>query len=463
MSTQKAPIQQTQEVWKKVKDEENTTIGTNLKKKQNTTKDINTVEIEDEKTIERGTMNTDFGTIIPKDWQEPVKDTRRTTDDIEVDKSKRFTDFHLDMGLQRGIYEAGYTRPSPIQWEAIPQILLGKDILARAKNGTGKTASYLIPILDTIVIQKPEIQAVVLVPNRELALQTSSCMMRLGKYLEVKTVCLVGGTRTAEDVIRIKQGAHAIVATPGRQLDIVHRMVELQIPCKYLVLDEADKQLSDDFIETIEEILCYIKNSTQQQLFSATYPASIEKFVNKYIRKDVAMINLMEDLTLKGITQYYVYLNERTKQASLFAILRMQQIRQCIIFCNSVRRVEALAKHITDRNISCYYIHSKMTQAERNEVFARFCDCKVKHLVASDVFTRGIDVQTVNVVINFDLPNTPETYLHRIGRSGRFGHYGLAVNLVTDHDKELLYQIENKLNTEITAFPSTVDPDLYIN
>lgn len=406
-----------------------------------------------------------FGTDIPTEWSAPVVDSRRTTEDVAIDDNKYFTDFHLNYDLLRGIYEAGYNRPSPIQWEAVPAILLGKDVLARAKNGTGKTASYLIPILDNINVTKNTVQAVILVPNRELALQTSACMLRLGKYINVKVTCLVGGTQTQDDVLRIKQGAHAVVATPGRLLDISNRMPEVLRNCQYFVLDEADKLLSDDFIDTAKQIMSRIPSTAQKLLFSATFPASVSSFIHAYMNKEnLREINLMEDLALKGLTQYYVYLDEKDKIRSIHALLRRLKIVQCIIFCNSVKRVEMLAKSITDRNISCYYIHSKMSQGERNEVFARFCDGKAKNLVASDVFTRGIDVQSVNVVINFDLPNTPETYLHRIGRSGRFGHYGLAINLITEADKEILYKIEHKLNTEITALPhGEIDPNLYTN
>ncbi len=406
-----------------------------------------------------------FGRNIPTDWVAPVVDARRTTDDVAIEEGKYFTDFHLHDDLLRGIYENGYNRPSPIQWDAIPEILFGKHILARAKNGTGKTASYLIPILESINYSEVHPQALILVPNRELALQTSTNMQKLGKYMNVKVQCLVGGTQTHEDIIRLKQGVHAIVATPGRLLDIATRMPTLLDKCQYFVLDEADKLLSDDFIDTINEIMKYIPTNSQKILFSATYPKHSLSFIDEHMKENLSKINLMDELTLKGITQYYIFLEEKDKVRITVMLLNKLKINQCIIFCNSVKRVEALAKYITDQSVSCYFIHSKMEQSERNNVYQKFTTGSAKHLVASDVFTRGIDVQTVNVVLNFDLPASSETYLHRIGRSGRFGHFGLAINLITDADRENFYRIENILDTEITAFPQNeeIDTNLYNN
>jgi len=255
-----------------------------------------------------------------------------------------------------------------------------------------------------------------------------------------------------------------------------------------IVMDEADKLLSEDFINLIEKILRYTpaknpkrKNNRQLLLYSATFPSSISEFVSKHMphgkdgdvgKADVSKeeeeeddgqktvyLNLMDDLTLRGITQYYAYVREPQKVHCLFTLVKKLKVNQCIIFCRSMNRVELLARKITKLGFSCFYIHSKMSQSDRNRVFHEFREGKEKcrFLICTDLITRGIDVQSVNVVINFDFPKAAETYLHRIGRAGRFGHLAIAINFVTDDDRKSLYQIEDDLETEIKPIPGDVD------
>lgn len=226
-------------------------------------------------------------------------------------------------------------------------------------------------------------------------------------------------------------------------------------------MDEADKMLSRDFKTIIEQILSFLPPTHQSLLFSATFPLTVKEFMVKHLHKPYE-INLMEELTLKGITQYYAFVEERQKLHCLNTLFSKLQINQAIIFCNSTNRVELLAKKITDLGYSCYYSHARMKQQERNKVFHEFRQGKVRTLVCSDLLTRGIDIQAVNVVINFDFPKTAETYLHRIGRSGRFGHLGLAINLINWNDRFNLYKIEQELGTEIAAIPATIDKSLYV-
>lgn len=383
------------------------------------------------------------------------------TEDVTATKGNEFEDYFLKRELLMGIFEMGYEKPSPIQEESIPIALAGRDILARAKNGTGKTAAFCIPVLEKIDTSKNQIQALLLVPTRELALQTSHVCKQLGKHLGVQVMVTTGGTSLKDDIMRLYNPVHIVVATPGRILDLGSKGVANLKACNIVVMDEADKLLSPEFQPIIEELIGLLPASRQILLYSATFPLIVKAFKDKFLRKPYE-INLMDELTLKGITQYYAYVEERQKVHCLNTLFSRLQINQSIIFCNSTNRVELLAKKITELGYSCFYIHAKMPQADRNRVFHDFRRGVCRNLVCSDLFTRGIDIQAVNVVINFDFPKNAETYLHRIGRSGRFGHLGLAVNLVTYDDRFNLYRIEQELGTEIAPIPPVIDPKLYV-
>ncbi|KAJ6320382.1 hypothetical protein OIU78_015717 [Salix suchowensis] len=371
-----------------------------------------------------------------QDWKAKLKippaDTRYQTEDVTATKGNDFEDYFLKRELLMGIYEKGFERPSPIQEESIPIALTGSDILARAKNGTGKTAAFCIPALEKIDQDSNFIQVVILVPTRELALQTSQVCKELGKHLKIQVMATTG----------------------GRILDLAKKGVCILKDCSVLVLDEADKLLSPEFQPSIEQLIRFLPSNRQILMFSATFPVTVKDFKDRYLQKPY-VINLMDELTLKGITQFYAFVEERQKVHCLNTLFSKLQINQSIIFCNSVNRVELLAKKITELGYSCFYIHAKMLQDHRNRVFHDFRNGACRNLVCTDLFTRGIDIQAVNVVINFDFPKNSETYLHRVGRSGRFGHLGLAVNLITYEDRFNLYRIEQELGTEIKANSST--------
>ena len=360
-----------------------------------------------------------------------------------------------------GIFEKGWEKPSPIQEAAIPMALLGRDMLARAKNGTGKTGAYVIPILQRIDVTADHIQALIIVPTRELALQTSQICIELSKYLNARVMVTTGGTNLKEDIMRIYEKVHVIIATPGRILDLIDKEVAKVDKCKMLVLDEADKLLSQDFNAMLDSLISYLPKDRQILMFSATFPLTVENFMKKHLH-DPYELNLMEELTLKGVTQYYAFVQERQKVHCLNTLFSKLQINQSIIFCNSTQRVELLAKKIAELGYSCYYIHAKMSQPHRNRVFHDFRSGLCRNLVCSDLFTRGIDIQAVNVVINFDFPKMAETYLHRIGRSGRYGHMGIAINLITYEDRFNLHRIEQELGTEIKPIPKVIDKSLYV-
>eukprot|EP01025_Chloroclados_australasicus_P004551 TRINITY_DN1114_c0_g1_i1.p1 TRINITY_DN1114_c0_g1~~TRINITY_DN1114_c0_g1_i1.p1 ORF type:complete len:426 (-),score=24.19 TRINITY_DN1114_c0_g1_i1:382-1659(-) len=390
----------------------------------------------------------------------PPKDPRHRTEDVTATKGNEFEDYFLKRQLLMGIFEKGFEKPSPIQEESIPIALTGRDILARAKNGTGKTAAFCIPVLEKVDTSKNEVQALILVPTRELALQTSQVARQLGKYLGVDVMVTTGGTSLKEDIMRLHDTVHIIVATPGRILDLASKKVAKLDNCGILVMDEADKLLSPEFQPIVEEVINFLPGRPQIMLYSATFPVTVRTFKERHLKKPY-IINLMEELTLKGLTQFYAFVEERQKVHCLNTLFSKLEINQSIIFCNSVNRVELLAKKITDLGYSCFYIHAKMQQSHRNRVFHDFRNGQCRNLVSSDLFTRGIDIQSVNVVINFDFPKNAETYLHRVGRSGRFGHLGLAVNLITFDDRFSLYRIEQELGTEIKPIPAHIEKSLY--
>jgi len=392
----------------------------------------------------------------------PPKDGRVRTTDVTDTKGNEFEDFCLKRELLMGIFEKGWEKPSPIQEASIPIALSGRDILARAKNGTGKTGAYTIPILEQIDSSKDVIQGMIIVPTRELALQTSQIAMEVAKHLGIKVMVTTGGTNLKDDIMRLYEKVHLVVATPGRILDLMEKQVANVSNCKIMVLDEADKLLSQDFKGMLDRVISHLPGSRQVLLYSATFPLTVESFMKRHL-KNPYEINLMDELTLKGITQYYAFVQERQKVHCLNTLFSKLQINQSIIFCNSTQRVELLAKKITELGYSCYYIHAKMAQAHRNRVFHDFRAGLCRNLVCSDLFTRGIDIQAVNVVINFDFPKMAETYLHRIGRSGRFGHLGVAINLITYDDRFALHRIEQELGTEIRPIPRDIDKALYVS
>ncbi|BEJ08365.1 hypothetical protein CcaverHIS641_0504500 [Cutaneotrichosporon cavernicola] len=392
----------------------------------------------------------------------PPKDLRPQTEDVTATQGSSFDDFALTREVLMGIYEAGFEQPSPIQEEAIPMALTGRDILARAKNGTGKTGSFVIPTINRVNPSLPHIQAVILVPTRELALQTSQVCKTLGKHVPgLQVMVTTGGTTLRDDILRLQEPVHILVGTPGRILDLGGKRIADLSKVSIFVMDEADKLLSEEFTPVVEQLLALCPQERQVMLLSATFPVHVKDFRNRNMVQPYE-INLMEELTLKGVTQYYAYVEERQKVHCLNTLFSKLQINQSIIFCNSTSRVELLAKKITKLGYSCFYSHAKMLQNHRNRVFHDFRQGMTRNLVCSDLLTRGIDIQAVNVVINFDFPRTAESYLHRIGRSGRFGHLGLAISLLTYEDRANLYRIENELGTEIQPIPAVIDPVLYV-
>ena len=365
-----------------------------------------------------------------------------------------FDELNLKSELLRGIYGYGFEKPSAIQQKAILPIIKQRDVIAQAQSGTGKTAAFAIGSLQLVDVTKDEIQCLVLSPTRELAQQTSIVYQFLGECLKVKVTLLIGGTKVGADLDKLREGPQVLVGSPGRVLDLIRRK---QISLAYLqtfILDEADEMLSKGFIENIKEIISLIPTTTKILLFSATMPKEIVEITTKFMKDPAKILVKNEELTLEGIKQYYVYLKKEDKLDVLMQIYRGIEIAQAIIYCNSKRSVDFVSEELKKKGHMVSSIHGDLKQFERDQVMRDFRNGATRVLITTDLLARGIDVYQVSLVINYELPREKETYIHRIGRSGRFGRKGNAINFVTPAEKDELDNIQKYYNTTIEALPT---------
>uniref|UniRef100_A0A6C0ASR5 RNA helicase n=1 Tax=viral metagenome TaxID=1070528 RepID=A0A6C0ASR5_9ZZZZ len=368
-------------------------------------------------------------------------------------------DLNLKDDLLRGIYAYGFENPSDVQKKAILPIIELHDIIAQAQSGTGKTGTFSIATLQRVDVTQNEIQAIIIAPTHELAKQISSVITHLGSFLDglrVKTI--IGGSSIQEDAASMKANPpHIIVGCAGRIYDMMRRNHLNTNSVKLFVLDEADEMLSQGFKEQIYNIFQYFNDKIQVALFSATMPDEILSLTKKFMRNPVKIIMKKEELNLECIEQHYIALqDDRDKFAMLKNIFSIISLNQCIIYCNSVKRVIDLYNAMIDEGFSVCAIHSSMDKLERDQMFMKFRNGAFRVLISSNITARGIDVQQVSTVINFDVPSCVHTYLHRIGRSGRWGRKGLAINFITRADRNQLRIIENHYKINITEFnPNT--------
>ena len=365
-----------------------------------------------------------------------------------------FDELNLKSELLRGIYGYGFEKPSAIQQKAILPIIKQRDVIAQAQSGTGKTAAFAIGSLQLVDATKDEIQCLVLSPTRELAQQTSIVYQFLGECLKVKVTLLIGGTKVGADLDKLREGPQVLVGSPGRVLDLIRRK---QISLAYLqtfILDEADEMLSKGFIDNIKEIISLIPTTTKILLFSATMPKEIVEITTKFMKDPAKILVKNEELTLEGIKQYYVYLKKEDKLDVLLQIYRGIEIAQAIIYCNSKKSVDFVSEELKKKGHMVSSIHGDLKQYERDQVMRDFRNGATRVLITTDLLARGIDVYQVSLVINYELPREKETYIHRIGRSGRFGRKGNAINFVTPPEKDELDAIQKYYNTTIEALPT---------
>jgi len=369
-----------------------------------------------------------------------------------------FDDMGLKESLLRGIYAYGFEKPSAIQQRAIVPCCKGIDVIAQAQSGTGKTATFAVSILQSIDVNFKSTQALVLAPTRELAQQTQKVVLALGDYMNAKCHACIGGTRIAEDIMKLSDNVnHIVVGTPGRVNDMMERGALDTRDIKMFVLDEADEMLSRGFKDQIQSIFRKLRSNVQVILLSATMPAEVMEVTKNFMRDAVTILVKKEELTLEGIKQFYIAVEkENWKFDTLCDLYETLTITQAVIFVNTRRKVDYLYGQMQSKDFTVSAMHGDMDQKERDVIMKEFRSGSSRVLITTDLLSRGIDVQQVSLVINYDLPSNRESYIHRIGRGGRFGRKGVAINFVTLEDVRILKDLETFYNTQIDEMPFNV-------
>ncbi len=359
----------------------------------------------------------------------PVASTPRPTSSSHA---KRFADMHLPAAVMKGLDELGYVQPTPIQEKTIPLILSGKNVLGQAKTGTGKTAAFGIPIFMHVQPELKKPQAIVVVPTRELALQVRDELENIGKYTHTRITALFGGASMNTQAAALHAGPGIIVGTPGRMMDFMRRGTLDLSHVNMAVLDEADKMLDMGFKDDIETIFAQLPHEKQALLFSATMPPEIKSLAKKYLR-EYDEINLSEDtLTVEGVTQYYLNVDPRERVHMLLGLIQHFHITRGIIFCSTKKTVDWLSRQLYQYGVRAAAIHGDLSQVQRQRSLAEFDEGKYSLLLATNIAARGIHIENITHVINFDFPEENETYVHRIGRTARKGMKGVAITYVTN-------------------------------
>lgn len=368
-----------------------------------------------------------------------------------------FDDLNLKPNIVRGIFGYGYEAPSAIQQRAILPITEGRDVLAQAQSGTGKTATFTISALQRIDENEKATQALILAPTRELALQIQNVITHIGLYLNVTVHASIGGTSISDDIEAFKSGVQIVVGTPGRVFDMIERRFFKTNKVKMFILDEADEMLSSGFKEQIYNIFRLLPETTQVVLLSATMPQDVLEVTTKFMNNPVRILVKKDELTLEGIKQFYINVEEEDfKFDCLCDLYDSISVTQAVIFCNTRQKVETLTTQLKGQNFTVSSIHADLPQAERDTIMNEFRSGSSRILIATDLLARGIDIQQVSLVINYDLPANKENYIHRIGRGGRFGRKGVAINFVTNQDVGMMREIEKFYSTQIEEMPADI-------
>uniref|UniRef100_A0AC35UIH7 RNA helicase n=1 Tax=Rhabditophanes sp. KR3021 TaxID=114890 RepID=A0AC35UIH7_9BILA len=368
-----------------------------------------------------------------------------------------FEDMGLKDELLRGIFSFGFERPSIIQQRAIVPCCGKRDVIAQAQSGTGKTGTFSVSVLQTVDETIPEVQALIMAPTRELAQQIHHVISNLGNYLNIKIHACIGGTNVRDDQRLLASGVHIVVGTPGRVNDMISRGYLKTEFIKMFVLDEADEMLSMGFKDQIYSVFKALPTDVQVVLLSATMAQEVLEVTKKFMDNPIRILIREEEVTLEGIRQFFINVeNENFKFDTLCDLYDLVSITQSVIFCNTRRKVEELASQMTEKSFTVSFMHGDMDQNERNIIMREFRSGSSRVLITTDLLARGIDVQQVSLVINYDLPVKRENYVHRIGRTGRFGRKGVAINFVSDIDARQLKDIEKFYSTKIDEMPTDI-------
>ena len=403
---------------------------------------------------------TETETIIEhKEGQDDNQDQDQKTKEPTHPTIKSFDELDISTELLRGIYGYGFEIPSEIQSTAIIPMVEKKNLIAQAQSGTGKTGAFTIGALSRVDPTISETQVVLLAPTRELAQQSADVVSKIGAMIpDLHIKLLIGGNALRDDLREIEHVVpHVVVGTPGRIFDVVRRRYLELTGLRLIVLDEADEMLSFGFEEQIQNIFQMMPTDTTIALFSATMPPNIMRITNQFMKDPVSIRVALDKLSLDGIKQFHVEVeNDNQKYATLMDLYQNISVAQCIIYCNSVQRVDTLAASMKKDSFPVSCIHGRMNRQEREEAFQAFKNGETRVLISSDITARGIDVQQVNMVINFDVPSNMHNYLHRIGRSGRWGRKGTAINFATRRDMYLIQDIEKYYTCKIEALTKEV-------
>ena len=368
---------------------------------------------------------------------------------------KIWDDLNLKNDLLRGIYACGFENPSQIQKLAILPIISGNDVIAQAQSGTGKTGAFGISSLQSVDVSKEYLQTVIIAPTQELSKQIYTVIRQIGEFMDgLRIQLLIGGTSVQSDIDSLRKATpHVVVGCSGRIFDMVKRRQLHLHTVKLFVLDEADEMLSQGFKEQIHSIFQYFNENIQVAIFSATLPRDVLQLTDKFMKDPISITMKREDLTLDGIEQYYVAMYTDTEKFEMLkTIFEQLTVSQSIIYTNNVKRVSDLYDAMIREGFPVCCIHSSMEKGERNKALDEFRAGKFRVLISSNITARGIDIQQVGTVINFDIPKCVHTYLHRIGRGGRWGRKGLAINFITEDDIHVMKRIEAHYNITINEF-----------
>lgn len=368
----------------------------------------------------------------------------------------KFDDMNLSQELLRGVFGYGFEEPSAIQQRAILPIIEAHDVLAQAQSGTGKTGTFSIAALQRIDVNVKAPQALMLAPTRELALQIQKVVIALAFHMDIKVHACIGGTSFQEDAEGLRD-AQIVVGTPGRVFDNIQRRKFKTDHIKMFILDEADEMLSSGFKEQIYQIFTLLPPTTQVVLLSATMPKDVLEVTTKFMRNPVRILVKKDELTLEGIQQFYINVEEEQyKYDCLTDLYDSISVTQAVIFCNTRRKVEELTQKLRADSFTVSSIYSDLPQQERDVIMKEFRSGSSRILISTDLLARGIDVQQVSLVINYDLPTNKENYIHRIGRGGRFGRKGVAINFVTNEDVGAMRELEKFYSTQIEELPANI-------
>src|SRR6187401_826360 len=363
-----------------------------------------------------------------------------------------FAELGLSEPLLRALQDVGYEAPSPIQEQTIPSLLEGRDVIGQAQTGTGKTAAFGLPLLESVDPTDDEVQALVLTPTRELCIQVTQALRAYGAHKGIDPVAVFGGAPIRTQQAQLRLGGQVVVGTVGRVLDLISRHSLVLHSCRYIVLDEADEMLDLGFLEDVEKILSLAPGSRQTALFSATMPNEIRRLAERHLYDPVTVQVKAATLTIDTVEQFYVEVKAQEKNDMLVRVLEAEKPAQAIVFVRTKIRAEQLFKTMRDKGMNVKALHGDMSQGSRDGVMINFKGGRTTILVATDVAARGLDIAAVTHIINFDIPTSPDVYVHRIGRTGRVGRSGRAITLVEPRQRRELEAIERNASTSIAPW-----------